>query len=89
MEEYLEGIRRETAEMMDHSRCAPEEIVSALGMQAEPGRSPLYSVILSMHPFDDSILSFHGRPVDYAAADTGTAKAELGLDIGQKETSIH
>ena len=84
MEEYLEGIRRETAEMMDHSRCAPEEIVSALGMQAEPGRSPLYSVILSMHPFDDSILSFHGRPVDYAAADTGTAKAELGLDIGQK-----
>lgn len=82
--EYLEKIRREAADMMDHSRCTPEEIVSLLGLKGEPGKSPLYSVILSMRPFDDAALSFDGKPVEYAAADTKTAKADLGLDIGQK-----
>ncbi len=82
---YLENIRKETADMMDHSRCTPEEIISLLGLKGEPGKSPLYSVILSMRPFDDSVLAFDGKPVEYAAADTGTAKADLGLDIGQKE----
>ena len=87
--EYLEKIRRETADMMDHSRCTPEEIISLLGLKGEPGKSPLYSVILSMRPFDDSVLAFDGKPVEYAAADTGTAKADLDLILDKKKIYIH
>lgn len=78
---YLEAVRDEVASMMDHSACPPEEIISLLSLPRDLSRNPLYDVTLSMRPFDVTALSFAGAPVQYIPLESGTAKAELALDV--------
>lgn len=79
--ENIAACAEEIAAVMDNSSCPPDEIISMLSLPREFGTNPLYSVTISMRPFDASKLSFSGSSISYIPVESGTAKSQFSLDI--------
>lgn len=80
--DYLTRVGGEVLSMMDHSACSPEEIISLLSLPRNLSGNPLYSVMLSMRPFDAAELSFCGSPAHYVPLESSTTKTEFSVDVG-------
>ncbi len=81
--DYLSVVAGEITAMLDHGDCSQEELLSALHLRGELGSNPLYSVTLSMRPFDTDVLSLGGEKLELLNLTNATAKAELGLEVAR------
>jgi amino acid adenylation domain-containing protein len=79
--EVLERVSQRTFEALEHEELPFEKLVEELQPDRELGRTPLFQVMFSMQTAELPRLSLPGLEIQLEAADAGTAKFDLSLEM--------
>lgn len=78
---YLQDIRREVTEMMEHLNCSLEEMVSMFHLERTVSGNPLYQAAFSMRPFGELDFIIAGKSAEYLPIHSGGTKCDLFIEL--------
>ncbi|QNM06752.1 amino acid adenylation domain-containing protein [Qiania dongpingensis] len=80
---YLEEIRTEVAGMLDHQQISLEEIITMLGLPRGT-QNPLYQLMLTQSPVDESAFVLDGKSMEFRPISTGAVKMDMVVELSKK-----
>lgn len=83
--EWLESVKHEVSDLLDHQNVSLEEIISALGLPRGE-MNALYRVMLTQSPVDESVFTLGGDKMSFRPIATGIVKMDLVLELAKRDS---
>ncbi|MBQ1217706.1 MAG: amino acid adenylation domain-containing protein [Clostridia bacterium] len=83
--EWLDSVKNEVANLLDHQNVSLEEIISALDLPRGE-MNALYRVMLTQSPVDESAFALGGDKMSFRPIATGIVKMDLILELAKRNS---
>ncbi|MGI6665506.1 MAG: amino acid adenylation domain-containing protein [Christensenellaceae bacterium] len=83
---YLQELNKTVQEMLDHGEVFIARIITEAGLARASGGNPLYQVMFSLRPMEETVFSLDGTQLAYLPIPIKTAKLDLSLEAAKSKT---
>ena len=84
VQQWLEAVRSEVTRMLDHQNVTLETLISALNLP-HGAQNPLYQVMMTQSPVDESKFMLNGGKMEYVPISTGSVKMDMIMELTKKD----